>query len=213
MVVIGGAGAAFQNHLGRLIGFEVIAQIGFSLIAAVIGFLGEPRGFSLGVYYGLIIPRGLSMALWALAVTVIARIKCNQASGMIDYANALRYWQIQGAGRRSPLAVLALILAYFSLAGFPLLAGFPFLYALMRQIEIMTTPLMAGAGLLGILGLIIGGLRALAVLVMGPEEEGWMFQEGTREKLLLILGSVGLLLLGIFPQWLSPLIQGMTSGW
>jgi hypothetical protein len=60
--------------------------------------------------------------------------------------------------------------------------------------------------LLGSLGLLIAGLRTLAVLVMGREDGGWEVTETWTQRLFLLTGLVGLVLLGLVPQWFLPLL-------
>jgi hypothetical membrane protein len=56
--------------------------------------------------------------------------------------------------------------------------------------------------LLGSAGLTIGGLRSLAVFVMGPDELQAPDGEYSRvAQAYLIIGMIAIILVGIFPQW------------
>ena len=66
MVVSGGAFAAFQRHLGRIMAYGSIAETGFSLLALSLDFrLGIP------ILFLLIPARALGLAVWSLSLTVI----------------------------------------------------------------------------------------------------------------------------------------------
>jgi hypothetical protein len=54
--------------------------------------------------------------------------------------------------------------------------------------------------LVGILGLLTGATRTLAVLVMAPKETDWEIKEGWGFGIMIGLGVISLFILGIFPQ-------------
>lgn len=199
MILIGGLMAAFQRHLGRIFGFAVMVEIGFSLIALV-GGLNDPE--TLGLYFAALIPRAISFGVWALALVTISL----KIAGGDDYSNVssshLHFRAVQGVARRLPVAVLGLMLSIFSIVSLPLLAGFPLRQALMYGLagrSILATAVV----MVGVSGLLVGGLRSLAVLVMGQTPDPWRVEENTGEKILMILGGIALLIVGIFPQWFT----------
>jgi NADH:ubiquinone oxidoreductase subunit 2 (subunit N) len=108
------------------------------------------------------------------------------------------FYQVQGLGRKLPVAAAAVVLAHFSLAGFPLLVGFPPRLALLGELGRLS-PLITFWVLAGFLGLLGGGLRTLAVLVMGQEEEAWQIHESKSQLVFLILGIAALFLAGLYP--------------
>jgi hypothetical protein len=65
--------------------------------------------------------------------------------------------------------------------------------------------------LLGLLGLLVGGLRSLAVLVMGEVESPWQITESWLQRVYLMLGIAGLLVIGLFPQWFLPLFANLPQ--
>jgi formate hydrogenlyase subunit 3/multisubunit Na+/H+ antiporter MnhD subunit len=206
MVITGGVWAAFQRHLARMLGYGMMVQIGFSLLAAslALGLDGNPA--LLGVMFMLLLPRGLGLAVWALALATIA---VHQPQG-IDDLELLRFRNVQGVARRLPVAAGMFLVAQFSLAGFPLLAGFPALLILWQEFAARSFPL-AAAAFLGSLGLFVGGLRALAVLIMGQDEQPWQVTETWSERFLLVLGGIALLLVGLFPNAFLPSLARMTG--
>jgi len=196
-VVIGGIWAAFQRHLGKMLGYSVVVEIGFSMTAISLG--GGTHSGSLEVFFASLLPRGLGLGVWALALTIIR----NQTKGLL-------FRDVQGVARHAPVAATALILAHFSIAGLPLLAGFPVRLALWEGLAQISLTAVFWA-LLGNIGLLIGGLRTLAVLVMGPSDEKWQLTESWKEQAYLLVGIGALLVVGLFPQWFLPLFANMPQ--
>jgi NADH-quinone oxidoreductase subunit N len=191
MVVTGGILAGFQNHLGRLLGYAVTVDIGLSLLAIGIhqGINIGTSGFStsLAIFFALFLSRGLALGVWGLGLSAIR-----------ERVPSLYFQDVQGQGRVLPVAAAGIILAHFSLAGLPLLVGFPPRLALLGELG-RISPGITFLVLVGCLGLLGGGLRTLAVLIMGPEEEAWRIHEKRPQLILLILGLATLLLAGLYP--------------
>jgi formate hydrogenlyase subunit 3/multisubunit Na+/H+ antiporter MnhD subunit len=192
MVLIGGLWAAFENNLGRMLGFAVMVEIGYSLLAISI-----PGG--LEIYFAMFLPRAVGLGVWALSLSTI-----QIAQGSTPNSD-IREEQFRGIGRRFPIAGGGLVLAIFSMAGMPLLAGFPVRLALWQGLSQISS-LVALFALIGSIGLIAGGLRTLASLVAGSDEEQWRITENQGVIPFIILGVLFLILIGLFPQWfLEPL--------
>ncbi|MCI0518848.1 MAG: hypothetical protein L0Z70_01155 [Chloroflexi bacterium] len=197
MAAVGGVWAAFQRHLGRMLGFAVMMETGFTLLA-VGGAASQPLLWEL--VFALLAPRGMSLAVWALALATLANAS----------PQGLRYRHVHGLGRRMPLVMVTLLMAHFSLAGLPLLAGFPLRLALLEGLA-GNSPLAAAAAWIGCLGLAVGGLRSLAVLITGPEDAPWRFTETWREAALLAAGGAALIAVGFFSQVYLPVMARMTG--
>jgi NADH-quinone oxidoreductase subunit N len=192
MVATGGLWAAFQRHLGRLLGYAVIIGIGQSILA-----IGVPDGLDL--HFALMLPRLLALGVWALALSELSR-----------HAPDLSFRSVQGMARHFHFAGVGVILASFSYVGLPLLAGFPTYLVLWSRLW-QLSPHATIWVLLGYLGLMIGSLRTLAVLVMGPEELPWKDKENWLSRVYLLLALLGLFILGIFPHWFLPLLMNLSS--
>jgi formate hydrogenlyase subunit 3/multisubunit Na+/H+ antiporter MnhD subunit len=200
MVFLGGLWAAFQNHLGRMMGYAVMVEIGLTLLA--LG-AGDPTGdlpAFLNAFFSLLLPYGLALAVWALALVSFRRL-----------APDLRFRSVIGIARNFPLASSALFLAHFSMAGFPLLAGFPVQLAVWENLA-GQYPFIATPALVGIAGLMVGGVRTLAVLVMGPARQEEQMSETWGQASLLSIGMVALVLGGLLPQWFIPFMTNLASG-
>jgi formate hydrogenlyase subunit 3/multisubunit Na+/H+ antiporter MnhD subunit len=147
----------------------------------------------------LIIPRSLALMVWALALSKLKEIK-----------PSLRYRDIQGLAKIYPLTSAGLILAHLSTAGLPLLASFPVRLALWDSLASQSLNLALWV-LVGILGLMVGAVRSMAVLVMSPEIEDWQFLEQWKPGILIGAGILLLMILGIFPQSMQIILKNLPS--
>ncbi len=194
MVASGGLFASQQKHIGRIMGYAAITETGLLALA-----MGGRSAEIVNTVFLLLIPRGLELAVWALALSILKR-----------RAYSLRFGEVKGLARKYPIAVGALILAHLSMTGFPLLAGFPPRLALWQ--ELAGQPIyMSFWVFFGLLGLLVALARTLAVFVMAEENTGWAWNETWAQSVMLGLGALGLFVLGIFPQILQPLIVNLPA--
>jgi NADH-quinone oxidoreductase subunit N len=183
MVATGGIWAAFQKNLARLVGYAVIMETGFFLIA--IGIRSED-GLS---YFSLaIIPRLIALGLIALGLTHVKR-----AVGGLDEEN------LNSLFRRMPFSAGAIIAAFFSLAGLPLLAEFSLKFNLLSMVSINSKSSLPWI-FIGMLGLFIAIFRFLAVFIGSPGNET-PIAESRFAKILMVTGVVVLFLIGLFPSF------------
>jgi NADH-quinone oxidoreductase subunit N len=194
MIMTASAGifAAMQKHLGRMMGYAAIFETGLVVLA-----IGVQSPDIVNIVFLLLIPRGLELVIWALALSIIKR-----------EAYSLRLSEVRGLARKYPVAVAALVIAHLSITGFPLLAGFPSRLALWQE--------LAGYSLvisfwvfMGMLGLLIAAIRTLAVFVMAEENTPWSMNESWVQVIMLAVGVIGLFLIGIFPQALQPFLANL----
>ncbi len=194
MMVTGGVWAAFQRHIGKMMGYAAIAETGFFLLATSLN-----TNTGIQTVFLQLVPRGLGMALWALALTVIQ-----------PQVKGFGFSEVRGLARRNPLAAAALILAHLSVVGFPLLAGFPVRLALWEGLARQSIG-QAAWMLVGLLGLLAGAIRTLAVTVMADEQTKWQWS-GTRvQALMLGIGVLGMFVLGLFPQVMQPFLVNLPA--
>lgn len=194
MVVTGGVFAAFQRDLRRIFGYAVIFENGFALLAislnSAVGYQALVETF---------LPRGLVLAVWALALGVLVR---RGISTELD--------DLQGVLHRYPFATLAVLMASFSVIGIPLLATFPARQVILENLAIKS-PVMALWAFVGVLGFLLAGLRLLYQVVQG-QQSGWQVLETRWEALLLAIATVSVMLIGILPRiFLTGLINLLGS--
>ena len=183
MVITGGAWALFQRNLGRILGYAILIDMGYALLA-ISQSGGSPY------FVGLLIPRIIAYGVWGLGLSFV-----------LDHGMDLNFRSVQGIGRQFPLIVLGILIANFSLAGIPLFASFPYLLWLWNRIA-ETSIFIAIVLLMGNVGLMTSALRSLAVLVMGSEIVEPKARATTQIlDLLFILGVFIMVVIGIFPNW------------
>jgi formate hydrogenlyase subunit 3/multisubunit Na+/H+ antiporter MnhD subunit len=183
MIATGGAWAAFQRHLGRILAYSSIAETGFSLLA-----LSLDSRIGIPILFLLIPARTLSLAVWALALTVLK-----------SQALTLTFRESQGVLRKTPFAGAGILLATLSAGAFPLLAGFPARFALWEAVSRVSIGAALWMGV-GIVGLLFGAFRSFAAISMAEEYTGWESRENPTQRIMLGLGVIGLFILGLFPQ-------------
>jgi formate hydrogenlyase subunit 3/multisubunit Na+/H+ antiporter MnhD subunit len=183
MVVTGGAFAAFQRHLGRIMAYGVIAETGFSLLA-----LSLDLRQGIPILFLLIPARALGIAVWSLSLSIIR-----------ENVETMYFGPARGVLRVAPLAGAGMIVATLSTAAFPLLAGFPARLALwesLSQVSLSAALWMT----VGVVGLLTSAFRSLAVISMADEYTNWQLRENPTQMTMLGLGIIGLFILGLFPQ-------------
>ncbi len=156
MVVSGGILGAFQQHLGRIMGYAVITETGFSILT--LSLLGTS---GLNLFFFLLVPRTISLTVWALSLTILK--EQNPTQSLIDSKGLIRKW---------PFAATGLVLSNLAIAGMPLLAGFPAHLAAWEGLA-TTTPASIIWVVAGTLGLFFSAIRVLLALAAAPEGVYW----------------------------------------
>jgi len=213
MVLVGGWWAAIDRHLGRGMGYAVVMETGWSLLA-----IGLASTTGVLVYFWLMIPRAVSYVLWAVS---LSRLR-------LEAEGSLRLDRVVGHGYRFPLTVVGLLVAQFSLAGLPLLVGFPVRLTLWENLA-GNYPSIALASVFGSIGLLVSGLRCMLSLFdtrqilpeKKPVEKGSYFGElkmdmlpiqEQRSRELITRGIftayiLVILIVGVFPQRFFPMLD------
>lgn len=194
MVASGGLFAAQEKHIGRIMGYAAIVEAGLFVLA-----MGLRSTEVVNVIFLLLIPRGLELAVWALALSIIKR-----------KVYSLRFGELKGLARSHPLVVAALILSHLSIVGFPLLAGFPPRLALWQELAQQSLSISFWV-FLGMLGLLAAAMRTLAVFVMAEDDTAWEWNESWVQTVMLGVGVIGLFVLGLFPQIMQPFIASLPA--
>lgn len=150
-VLLGGIWAFTERNLNRVFAFAAMIGIGFSLQAVGVG-----GGQGASVFFALLLPAAFALWAWSLALSALGA------------GSTLTLQEFEERAAAHPLAVAALLLALFSLAGLPLLGSFPGRVALLDGVA-AASPWAAVGSLLGSMGLLMAGLRLLRAAV--PHED------------------------------------------
>jgi NADH-quinone oxidoreductase subunit N len=198
MILIGGIWTAFQSKLKRAMGFTIISETGISLLS--IGLYSQG---GLNWLFLLLPLRALSLWLWSHALSLI-----ENHVGLLDLQN------MRGFARQYPLLAGGLVMAQFSIAGLPLLASFPIKFSILSSIMVIDQSIGVWA-FIGSLGLFIFTLRLIAsmtALSNNNLSENWSIQEQKHEYIPIILISLALITLGLFPNaFPSRVVNTLTS--
>ncbi len=191
MVATGGIWSAFQKNVSRIIGYAIIVEIGFSLLALS---LRSHIGYQ--VYVSMFMPRIIALAVWSLAL-----------SGLdvetYDYEN------LTGLVRRKPISSIAMIAASFTLSGLPLLAVFPLRQVLLENLAQQSLSVVVWA-LVGSIGLMMASIRTMLTLIT-PTQREWQWSENWQHVVLLLIGVLALILIGLTPVWLLDSMKDLLN--
>lgn len=189
MVITGGVWMALQEKLVRIFAYAAIMQTGFSLLS-----LSLQSEIGLNLFATQFLPRLLSFWLWTFVL-----------AALLQQEIPLTTSGVRGLWRQSPALTAGIMAAWLSLAGLPLLAGFPIRQALLEELAAISLPAAIGM-LLGIIGILFSALRAASSLMQlknaAPIELHW------QQNVLLITGTLVLLLIGLFPNMF---LHGLAS--
>jgi NADH:ubiquinone oxidoreductase subunit 2 (subunit N) len=193
MLFFGGTLAVFSRHLGRMSAALIISEIGRSLLAISLFRLGFP------IYFGMVLIQTLALAGWSSALVILNK-------GLPD----LEVGSAAGTARQWPLISAGAAVSYFTLAGLPLLAGFPLYLALGNGLN--PYPIWVNSALiLGSMGLIVGGLRAFSVMIEDSGEEIVLALGDRFDKIALLALSLFMLILGLFPGLVFQVAKTITD--
>jgi NADH-quinone oxidoreductase subunit N len=198
MMISGGLWAVYENHLGRMLGFVAVQQIGSSLLALSLNEVASPSMPLMGLFFAQLIPSSIGLAVYAQSLSILQR-----------YVASLQIKDVTGIARRFPIISGGLVLSMFSLAGMPLLAGFPVNYSLWSALS-QNYRSLAFLALLGSAFIFIAGLRAMVALTSTPSETPWRVSENGLQGSLIGIGLLALLAIGLAPQLIIPYLTNMA---
>ncbi|PKN98059.1 MAG: hypothetical protein CVU42_14150 [Chloroflexi bacterium HGW-Chloroflexi-4] len=185
MVVSTGVWAAIEKDGRRLLGCAVLLESGLAILA--VSLQSQISVLTLFISF---IPRMAALALMALSLSIFSN------NGIVPDLNHLA-----GMIRKFPFASTGLIISLLSVAGFPLLGGFPVRLALLEQLATLN-PIIAIWVLLGLVAFLYSVLRML-LQISKPEQEGWSSGESVPQIIYLVIGFLVLIILGVFPNFVS----------
>lgn len=200
MVVGGGLWAASANHLGKMFGFNVVVEIGFTLLA-----ISLASRIGILLFFWLFFSKAFPYIFWSVGLSLIA--KKNNGDLSLD--------SVKGLIIKNPIIAWVIIVSQLSMCGLPLFASFPVRYGLLIELAKENIAIVFWI-LVGIVGLLIGTLRLIVAFysdlesdVEHSDEEGngenrpFDPEEKQRKNLsyLALIAVLGVLFwLGLFPQ-------------
>lgn len=197
MIAAGGVWAAFQSRLPRIMGYAVMVEIGFMLLAISIpGYLE--------LFFAMVLPRLIGLGVWSLSMSSIrSHLSTNGPT-------SLTLTSVRGIAGKLPIAASGIVIANLSLAGFPLLAAFPIRLTVLKGLSEINAHL-AILCLLGCIGLMVAGLKSLDLFSSSTDDRHWETNEDNLVLIYLVIGFIVLFLMGMFPQWFLPPLTNLAS--
>jgi len=182
--------AMAQRSLARTAVYAVMADTAVILLAFS---AMSTEGYQLAL--GLSAARVIGLGVWGLGASVL------QNTGAGDTTE-----ELTGIAYTAPLATAAAMVGLFSVAGFPITAGFPGRWAVMAG---------GGAAAFAIVGTIgavsLAAVRWTSTVLRSPRERSHP-PLTLLDRLFLGVGILLCVLLGLFPQLLYPWVVGALSG-
>ncbi len=191
MVVLGGIWVAFERELARMYGYAVIMENGFSLLA-----LSLHSRVGLEIFTTLFLGRLLSLVVWGLALAILS----GQRRVTLDDVEGLLY--------SKPVTAGAILAGCLSIAGLPLLAVFPMRLFLLEQL-VKVAPVTVLWVFIGNIGLFVAGLRLVSS--MARSDQGAQFDEKVIPAVFMALGTLAIIVVGVFPGWLTRNLVGLLD--
>lgn len=195
MTVVGGGLAFAQNDFGRLMGYAVLADVGVSLVA-----FGTGTAAGLSAALIVVIVRTFGLGLMSMGL----------ASARQQLPDD-RFETLAGLAWRLPWAATVLIIGGFTLAGVPPFAGFTGRWAVLQQVA-HTDFAVAIALLSSTIGVATGTLRGLQAVLRPAEPDGEVQPIESPITIGLLIGALILsVVIGLFPDLISPIIRQMVA--
>jgi len=204
-MTFGNLAAIAQKDLKRLLAYSGVAQGGYILL----GLMGQDHaGYTAAAYYTA---GYLAMVLLCFLVIVeVGRTLPATEGGRPS--NVLPISSLDGLHQRSPVLALALLVGLLGMAGVPPTAGFTGKWLLFKAaIEVDAFWLVFIAGVNNTIAVYYYLIVVKAAYVHGPEGQPAL-RPGLVAKLAGLGVSLGVVLLGVFPQWVVPALdRAMTA--
>lgn len=189
-LALGNIVAIAQTNIKRLLAYSTIAHVGFVFLGLL---AGPTSGFSATFVYVIIYAL---MALGAFGVVVVLSDKGFEAENISDF---------KGLAVREPLIAFMMMLILLSLTGIPPLAGF---YAKFLVLDALVNAGYVELAVIALIFSVIGAyyyLKIIKTMYFEAPCEGWthLFTKvSVRDRTLVSINGLLLLLLGIFPAYL-----------
>jgi NADH-quinone oxidoreductase subunit N len=190
----GNLAALVQTSIKRMLAWSSIGQMGYVALA----FVAYPAGGDRAALF------------YAVAYALAGLASFGAVAVLSDGSDRDDIDAYRGLGYRNPLAGAALALAMFSLAGIPPTAGF------MAKFAVFSAALRAGEVSLALVGIaaalaaVFFYLRIVVVLFMKASAEPSEVRPlNIPEILALVLPSIAIVLLGVYPQPLLDLLKNI----
>lgn len=203
MLILGGIQTLTERTLQRVQASLYLAENGVAMM-----LIGMRTGEAFTIFLSLIFIRVIAGIFWSTAIKSL----------MIDFSTDIASGDVDSALR--PTATWMIILAYFSISGFPFLASFALKVSFLSSAFALSGRIGAWAAF-GCFLVLFGGIRMIYALIRGGFDRGTVMPEAdeaaepgeSREtkglRTAMICGCVFLLSIILYPELLNAFISGV----
>ncbi len=186
---LGNITALYQKNFKRMLAYSSISHAGYLLFSLVV--LTANSASNVLVY--------AAAYTFASIVAFAVLINVKQKTGSDDIES------FNGLAKRNPLAALALTIAMLSLAGIPLTAGFIGKYVMFLNVLENYQIILV---VIAILNALVGFYYYFRVIIAVYFKEGKEIELDTpmQYKVVLVVSTIVILLLGVYPSFILNLI-------
>lgn len=185
-ILLGNLSAIVQTDFRRLLAYSTIAHMGYTLLGIM---AGGKNGQSASLFYILVYA---IMTIVAFSTVLLAKDKT---------INILNISDLKGLSKRSPWLAGMLLIVFFSMAGVPPTVGF------LAKFLVIRAAIDAGYYWIAFFALVFAVFGAFYYLslvktmyFMKPDEDAKSIDVSYFHKVIFVLQSLSLLVLGIFPD-------------
>jgi len=189
-MAIGNITAIAQTNLKRMLAYSTISHMGFLLLGLI---AGNPEGYSAAMFYAIVYVLTTLVGFGILLGLSRAGFECETLE------------DLKGLNGRNSWYALLMLLALFSMAGIPPLAGF---YAKFAVIQAIVNVNMVWLAVVAVMMSLIGAfyyLRAVKVMYFDDVQDNSPITMAGDMKLVLSVNGIALLVLGVMPERLVAL--------
>ena len=189
MIVATAIWAFYERNVSRLFGFIVLFESGCLLL-----LLSLQLQLAIEILFLSLFPRALALALAGISISV-----------MLQKGDSGRKLDISGSFRDYPFASSGLVISFFSVIGFPLLAGFPYkliLFELLKNLHPEVIIWMT----LGLIGMLVPVVNLLIKMTRSEKAE-FKINENWIQISLISVGGLLLILMGLFPNIIREIFE------
>lgn len=196
-LVIGNLTAIGQSNLKRMLAYSNVAHIGFVLLGLIVGVNGNFSEIMISSYSSSLF-YVLTYTLASLGIFGLLSVLSGQGF-KYECINDLK-----GLNRKDPLSALTILILISSLAGLPPSAGF---YGKLIVLQSLVNSNFIFLAVTAVLCSLIGAfyyLRIIRIVYFDkPDTNKSSISETPRYRVTLLMNSITLLFLGLFPERLT----------
>lgn len=189
-MAIGNITAIVQTNIKRMLAYSTISHMGFLLLGVL---AGTKQGYSAALFYAVVY---VAMSMVGFGIILALSRKGFECEKIDD---------LKGLNSRNSWYAFLMLLAMFSMAGIPPLAGF---YAKFAVVQAVVQIGMIKLAVFSVLMSVIGAfyyLRVVKAIYFDDAQDSAPIAVRADMKLVLSLNALALLAVGILPQSLLEL--------